>query len=135
MVSFAGHVEDVQGLLAAHDVLACCSVRPEAFGQGVIQAMASGLAVLATDHGGPREIIEHGRTGILVPPNDPIALAEALEHLIVHRTVVGDLGRAAIETAGAYADGAMKALLEDSLHDMAGLRRREVESATPAVNQ
>ena len=48
----------------------------------VIEAMMAGLPVVASRVGGVAELVEHGRTGILVPPGDPVALAKALESLL-----------------------------------------------------
>jgi glycosyltransferase involved in cell wall biosynthesis len=48
----------------------------------VIEAMALGIPVVATDVGGTREIVEHGRTGLLVPAGDAAALAEAVLQLL-----------------------------------------------------
>jgi len=50
----------------------------EAFGNTVIESMACGTPVVAFDRGGPAEIIEHGKSGILVPPGDPTALTEGV---------------------------------------------------------
>jgi len=53
----------------------------EGFGLVLVEAQLAGLAVVGADAGGQREIIEHGRTGILVKPDDPTALAEAIASL------------------------------------------------------
>nr|AIA91674.1 Glycos_transf_1 [uncultured Paenibacillus sp.] len=62
-VRFLGHVNDVSELLATHDVLVHASTRPEPFGQVVAQGMCAGLATIATDGGGPAELITSGETG------------------------------------------------------------------------
>jgi phosphatidylinositol alpha 1,6-mannosyltransferase len=54
----------------------------ETFGNVVLEAMASGLAVLAVDKGGPANLVEHGRSGHLCPPGDAEAFAEALRRLV-----------------------------------------------------
>ncbi len=54
---------------ASADIFLHCSVT-ETFGLVVLEAMASGIPVIARDEGGPSDIIDHGRTGYLVPPND-----------------------------------------------------------------
>jgi len=82
-----GHVEflgfrDVPDILRSLDVLVHASKTPEPFGQVIIEGMAAGLPVVASDGGGAREIIENGRTGVLVPRGDPAALAEALADLL-----------------------------------------------------
>ena len=69
--------EELATALNAADALVLPSVREE-FGQVLIEAMASGLPVIATDTHGPATIVEPSRTGWLVPPNDEEALAEAL---------------------------------------------------------
>lgn len=80
IVEFLGHSEDVPGLLAAADVFVLPS-RSEAFPNSVIEAMAAGLPVVACAVGGLLDLIETGRTGILVPPSDPEPLAAALRAL------------------------------------------------------
>ncbi|KAI5856741.1 glycosyltransferase family 4 protein [Durotheca rogersii] len=70
-VVFAGFKvgEELNAHYASADVFLHCSVT-ETFGLVVLEAMASGVPVVARDEGGPSDIIEHGRTGYLVPPDD-----------------------------------------------------------------
>jgi glycosyltransferase involved in cell wall biosynthesis len=79
-IVLAGHVDDVTALLDRHDVLVHCSVRPEPFGQVLVQAMAQGLPAVATSAGGPREILPPG-TGDLYPPGDVERLTARLVEL------------------------------------------------------
>lgn len=83
ILEFLGHREDVPELLAAADVFVLPS-RSEAFPNGAIEAMAAGLPVVACAVGGLLDLIETGRTGILVPPSDPEPLAAALLSLYEH---------------------------------------------------
>jgi glycosyltransferase involved in cell wall biosynthesis len=84
-VHFAGFVPDFYPWLLGMDVYVLPPVEPEAAGLSVLQAMASGAAVVATDVGGLSEIIVPGETGVLVPPADVDALVEALLSLYHHR--------------------------------------------------
>ncbi len=95
-VRFAGHVEDVAAAYAASDVAVSASVHPESFGRVLAEAGAMGLPVVASDHGGAREIILRGETGWLVPPGDPAALAEGI------RSALAAAGPALAERARAH---------------------------------
>jgi len=77
-----GFWPDARQVMASLDVLILPSTAPEPFGLVVLEAMASGKSVIATAHGGPLEIVVDGETGLLVPPRDPTALADAIEQLV-----------------------------------------------------
>lgn len=66
----------------ALDVLVLASREPEPFGLVILEAMSTGKPVVATAHGGPLDIVEDGRTGDLVPPRDPAAMARAVIDLL-----------------------------------------------------
>ena len=76
LAGWRGHDDLPDGLNAA-DVLVLPSVH-EQFGQVLVEAMACGLPVVAVDAHGPREIVDHGETGWLVPADDEDAMVEAL---------------------------------------------------------
>src|SRR5207245_5887777 len=100
--SFLGHREDVPALLAQADAFVLPS-RSEAFPNSVVEAMAAGLPVVACAVGGLLDLVEPGRTGLLVPPDDPAALASALESLIASPERAMSLGAEARgEIAGRY---------------------------------
>ena len=94
-VRLAGFRDDAISLINAADVFALPSLA-EPFGLVLIEAMSLAKPVIATNAGGPREIVEEGITGLLVPPADPAALARALTRLILDeplRMAMGARGR------------------------------------------
>jgi glycosyltransferase involved in cell wall biosynthesis len=84
-VVFTGHRHDAARLLHGLDVLVCAS-REEGFGLAVLEAAAAGVPVVATRCGGPEDMLDHEVTGLLVPPEDPAALAEAVEAIFASPT-------------------------------------------------
>jgi glycosyltransferase involved in cell wall biosynthesis len=78
---FLGFRRDVPALMRLVDVVAHTSTAPEPFGRVIVEAMLAGTPVVATDAGGASELIEQGRTGVLIPPDDAPALREALDCL------------------------------------------------------
>lgn len=94
-VRFLGYRTDIPELLNATDIYVHSSVE-EGFGIAIIEAMAAGLPVIATNVGGIPEIITHNKNGILVPPEDPQALSSAMSDLIDHpdkRKTLAESGR------------------------------------------
>ena len=79
-VIFAGFRRDVPQVLRGFDALALSS-RTEGFSLATVQAMATAIPVVATRSGGPEEILEDGVTGLLVPTDDPAALAAAMRRV------------------------------------------------------
>lgn len=122
-VSFLGHREDVPALLAAADAFVLPS-RSEAFPNGAIEAMAAGLPVVASATGGLLDLIEDGRTGLLVRPDDHAALAAAIESLIVSPARASALGAAARdEIARHYSFERMVSGFEELYVSQLGTRR------------
>ena len=80
-VRFTGRRQDVPDVLRGLDLLVNAS-HAEPFGLSVLEAQASGVAVVGTDAGGIPDFVEDGVTGLLVPPDDPGALAGALARLV-----------------------------------------------------
>ncbi len=94
-VIFAGLRRDVPRLLAASDLFVLPSWR-EGMPRSILEAMASGLPVIASDIRGCREEVVDSRTGRLIPPRDADALADALAELLASpdlRKKVGEAGR------------------------------------------
>jgi glycosyltransferase involved in cell wall biosynthesis len=109
-VALPGFLPDVGPVFAAADVVVLAS-RAEGLGVAALEAMAAGRPVIGTRVGGLAEVIEDGRTGLLVPPEDPEALAHALAVLCADpaaRARLGTAGRAYVTTrhgVAAMADG------------------------------
>jgi glycosyltransferase involved in cell wall biosynthesis len=80
-VRFVGERSDVRRLLAAADIHCQANLNPEPFGIAFIEALAAGLPVVTVATGGALEIVDDS-CGILVPPSNPSALADALRRLI-----------------------------------------------------
>lgn len=93
-VEFLGFRADVPDLMRNLDVFVHASITPEPFGQVVVEAMAEGVPVIASDGGGVREIITHGENGLLSPMGDADALAQNLRDLLGNPTQAARLARA-----------------------------------------
>jgi glycosyltransferase involved in cell wall biosynthesis len=102
-IRFLGQRDDVPALMAAADVLCQPNLGPEPFGIAFVEAMHAGLPVVATAIGGAREIVDPA-CGILVPPEDPGALAEALRTLLADGALRAWLGSAGPARARALCD-------------------------------
>lgn len=81
-VQFLGFRSDVPAVLQGLDIFVHASTTPEPFGQVVIEAMAEGVPVIASDGGGVREIVEEGVSGLRTPMGNANALADALRSLL-----------------------------------------------------
>ncbi len=96
-VIFTGRRDDIPAVTAAFDVAVLPSYR-EAQGLSILEAMAMSRPVVASNVGGIPEMIESGVNGLLVPPQDPEALAAALVRLLVDHPFADTLGRAGHDT-------------------------------------
>jgi glycosyltransferase involved in cell wall biosynthesis len=95
-VSWLGEREDVPEIVRALDVLLLPSWE-EPFGRALIEAMALGVPVVATDVGGPREIVQDGRQGYLVAPREPAAWARAIARIAQAPDTASAMGRSGRE--------------------------------------
>lgn len=100
VASIEDHIEDMPAAYRAADIVVSASTDPEAFGRVPPEAAAMGKPVIATDHGGARETLLNGETGLLVPPGNVTALADALADLLTRPkdelATMGTNGRAHI---------------------------------------
>jgi len=94
-VTFLGLRDDIEQLYAAMDIYVLASHR-EGFPRAAMEAAAMGLPIVATDIRGCRQVVEQGRTGLLVPVHDHTALAEAISRIATDpdlRTAMGTAAR------------------------------------------
>lgn len=80
-IIFTTFREDIPNFMVAFDIFVLPSNKPEPFGIVILEAMAMAKPVIATNIGGPLEIITHQRTGIFVPPRAPERIAQAIIEL------------------------------------------------------
>jgi len=93
-VLLLGRRDDVPDILATADAFVLPS-RTEGFPNALLEAMAAGLPCVASDVAGCQELVEHDRTGLLVPPGDPDALGAAMADVSRNPQLRERLGRAA----------------------------------------
>jgi glycosyltransferase involved in cell wall biosynthesis len=100
-IRFLGQIEDTPKFFKAIDVLVLPSTEREGMPMSVLEAMAAGKSVIASDVGGVREAVQNGVTGILVSPNDPAALAEAMRRMVLDTMGASTMGATAQRIARA----------------------------------
>lgn len=101
-VRFTGFYDDVPGALRAMDIFALPSILDEGFPTVVLEAQMMGLPVVASDTGGTAETMDVPKTGLLVPPKDAAALADALSDLVSdssRRRTMGEAAQAWVRSA------------------------------------
>lgn len=99
-VLFLGDQPDIPRLLAGLDILVLPSLW-EGLPNVVLEAMAAGLPVVATAVGGTPELVSHNQTGLLVPPQNPEALAQAISQLLNHPELAAQMGQNGRQRAAA----------------------------------
>ncbi len=121
-VHLLGHREDVERCLAGFD----CFVLPsfnEGMGRSLVEAMTAGLPVIASNVGGIPALIDDGRNGLLVPPGDSEALAEAIGRVIRDAAWARQLGqRAAAGIGSRFGAQAMVQAVEAVYREADGIR-------------
>ncbi len=94
-VHVLGFRKDALRIVAASDIFVLTSIGGESLTKAVVEAMILGKAPVITDIGGHKELVVHEKNGLLFPPKDPQALADALLHLYHHPTLIEQYGMAA----------------------------------------
>jgi glycosyltransferase involved in cell wall biosynthesis len=118
---FLGFRHDIPLLMAAADVVVHASVYPEPFGRVVVEGMLARRPVVATRAGGITELVNDGETGVLVPPNDAVAMTDAIVGLRADpRRSAAIAARGAERARERFTLGAMVRGVEDALAGIAG---------------
>ncbi len=99
IVELLGYRKDIPELYARSHIVCLPSYYGEGLPKALVEAAACGRAVITTDHPGCRDAIEPGRSGVLVPIQEPEALADALQYLIENPGVRKAMGQAGRELA------------------------------------
>ncbi len=113
---FTGVRRDIPQVLAATTCLVFPSVVPH-FARPIIEAAAMAVPCVASDLGGPRELVVHGKTGILVPPGDAGALAAGLSSVLRDQQHARAMGQTAYERARQMFDAHTNAAATVAVYD------------------
>lgn len=92
-VDLLGHVDVIEDLIAMAAMVVLPSYR-EGIPHILLEAAAMGIPIVATDVPGCREVVDHNVNGLLVPPKDPVALADAIEKLLSNHELCQKMGAA-----------------------------------------
>jgi glycosyltransferase involved in cell wall biosynthesis len=121
-VFFLGNQTEVSPYLANFDIVCLCSSEMEGCSNAILEAMALGKPVVATNVGGNGELVENGRTGILIPVQNPTALADAIMACIKQPELAKEMGRCGREMI------ATRFSLERMVHDYETLYEETVRA-------
>jgi glycosyltransferase EpsD len=102
-VDFLGYRNDICRLLQISDLFVSCS-RREGLPVSIIEAMAVGLPIIATDIRGNRDLIKNGSNGFLVSYNDPILLSEKMEKIIDSKEIRMEFANQNIKDVKQYSE-------------------------------
>ena len=129
-VFFAGRVsdEDKARFYKTADIYVAPSTGQESFGIVLLEAMAAGCAVVASDIHGYKRVVQRNVSGLLVEPRDPDALADAIERLIQDAELRGALGQAGAARAPEYD-------WDHVTRELVGVYENVIGRQAPAVNE
>ena len=98
-VHWMGFRDDIPVLMAACNIIVHTSTEPEPFGRVIVEGQLAQRPVIATNAGGAQELVEHQKTGWLVPANSPKSLAEAIRELLESPRHMSDIIHCGYEVA------------------------------------
>lgn len=99
LLEWLGHVDDMQALFASVDIMVLPSYYGEGLPKSLIEAAACALPIITTDIPGCREVVTDGIDGLIIPPRDGDALAEAIARMLDNPSMAVGLGQAACKKA------------------------------------
>jgi phosphatidylinositol alpha-mannosyltransferase len=136
-VHFEGRVsnENLPRYYASADVFCSPARGGESFGIVLLEAMASGVPIVATDLPGYRTVLTPGAEGLLVPPRDPASLREALGKVLARPSLRAELGARGIETSRRYAWPSIAERLEEIYGSLIGPGRVTVGAESQGESQ
>jgi glycosyltransferase involved in cell wall biosynthesis len=129
-VDFLGFRTDIPGLLSKADILVHASTIGEPFGQVVVEGMAAGKPVIATDGGALPELILDGETGILVPMGNASKMADKIIELLSNSASAQKMGAAARARSQSLFDVTRTARKIEAIYDLI-LKRNSATIAQP----
>lgn len=116
-VRLLGYRRDIPTLLPASDVVVSCSYR-EGLPLNIVEAMLCGKPIVASHNRGHNELVEDGKTGRLLDPEDAAGVAAAMEKIAENRTTRECFGKCAHEKAKPYALGKVRLELNKTITDL-----------------
>jgi glycosyltransferase involved in cell wall biosynthesis len=129
-ISWLGDVprSEMPGLLGRHDVLAYPSTDVEAYSLGLLEALASGIVVVTSAVGGPREYLRDGENAVVTTPGDPDELADALRRLAEDPLLTERIVAGAAQTAESLSLSTVVDQFESLLAEIGGVAMAEKAS-------
>jgi glycosyltransferase involved in cell wall biosynthesis len=97
-ITLTGHRADVPELLSCMEIFIHASISPEPFGMVILEAMALKKAIIASNEGGPLEMLKDGKSGYLIEPGNSELLAEKIDKLLSDKKLCKSFGEAAYHT-------------------------------------
>lgn len=128
-VRMLGERQDIADILSCSDIVVHASTSPEPFGRTFLEGMALGKAVIASNEGGPLDVISHQVDGLLVEPRDYKKLAAAVIYLLSDPIMSKNLGANAAIKARGYSIENHTNLIVKSLSKVMKIRKEGIHSA------
>jgi glycosyltransferase involved in cell wall biosynthesis len=132
-VKFTGFRMDIGDIMKSLDILVFPSIAPESFGLSILEAMAIGKPVVASNTGGVSEIIEDGITGMLIEPNHPEQIADRIIRLFSDQEMYDTIAQNAKEVANKrFSLQKYVAAMEEAFREVVGATLK-IDNFTPIL--